>query len=217
MYVDAFAGTGHVELDQSDSEAEDFIRGSATRAVSIGDKPFDRLIFVEKGEDQCKELECLRGRHPGRDIQIENSDANEFLGQLQQNWTQWRGVLFLDPFGTQVEWSTIETVAGYEALDTWILFPVSAIARMLPTSRRPDDIAEGLVTRLTKVFGDEEWRKLYRVNPQGSLFENNAAYERDPGTDGLLRIYKDKLSGLFGNRFLTQSRTLKNSRNSPLL
>ena len=41
-------------------------------------------------------------------------------------------------------------------------------------------------------------------------------HERDPGTDGLLKIYKDKLSDLFGDRFLTQSRTLKNSRNSAL-
>lgn len=215
MYIDAFAGTGHVELGQSDPEAKDFIRGSATRAVSIGGKPFDKLVFIEKDRERCRELEYLKGQHPGRDIQIENSDANEFLGQLQQNWTQWRGVLFLDPFGTQVEWSTIEKIAGYEALDTWILFPVSAIARMLPTSRRPDAIAEGLVTRLNKVYGDENWRNLYRPNPQGNLF-GQAEHERDSGTDGLLKIYKDKLSGLFGNRFLTQSRTLKNSRNAAL-
>lgn len=216
LYVDAFAGTGHVELDQSDPEAEDFIRGSATRAVSIGDKPFDKLVFIEKNQDQCEELERLRGQHPGRDIQIENSDANEFLSELQQNWTQWRGVLFfLDPFGAQVEWSTIETIAGFNALDTWILFPVWVISRMLPTSRRPDDIAGGLVARLNKVYGDENWRDLYRSSPQGNLF-GQAEHERDSGTDGLLRIYKDKLSGLFGDRFLTQSRSLKNSRNSTL-
>ena len=215
MYIDAFAGTGHVELGQSDPEAEDFIRGSATRAVSIGGKPFDKLVFIEKDRERCEELDRLRGQYPGRAIQVENSDANEFLSELQQNWTQWRGVLFLDPFGTQVEWSTIETIAGYEALDTWILFPVSAIARMLPTSRRPDDIAEGLVTRLTKVFGDDEWRKLYRVNSQGNLF-GQAEHERDSGTDELLRIYKDKLSALFGDRFLDQSRSLRNSKNSVL-
>ena len=90
MYVDAFAGTGHVELGQNDPEAESFIYGSATRAVSIGDKPFDKLIFIEKAQDRCEELERLRGQHPGRDIQIENADANEFLGHLQQNWNQWR-------------------------------------------------------------------------------------------------------------------------------
>lgn len=215
MYIDAFAGTGYVELAQNNQDANDFIRGSAIRAVSIGDKPFDKLVFIEKDQDRCEELERLRGQHTGRDIQIENSDANEFLSELRQNWTQWRGVLFLDPFGTQVEWSTIETIADFNALDTWILFPVWVISRMLPTSRRPDDIAEGLVTRLNKVYGDENWRDLYRPSPQGNLF-GQAEHERSPGTDGLLKIYKDKLSGLFGNRFLTQSRTLKNSKNSAL-
>ena len=31
-----------------------------------------------------------------------------------------------------------------------------------------------------------------------------------------MEIYKDKLAGLFKNRFLRKSRTLKNSTNSPL-
>ena len=134
MYIDAFAGTGHVEFRYNDQDTENFIRGSAIRAVSIDNKPFDKLIFVEKEQRRCSELENLRKEHPRRDIQIENSDANEFLRNLQQNWKQWRGVLFLDPFATEVEWSTIETIASFKALDTWILFPVSAIARMLPTS-----------------------------------------------------------------------------------
>ena len=40
---------------------------------------------------------------------------------VQSRWSQWRGVLFLDPFATQVKWSTIERIAGFNALDTWIL------------------------------------------------------------------------------------------------
>ena len=52
-----------------------------------------------------------------------------------------RGVLFLDPFATEVEWSTIEKIAGFKALDTWILFPVSAITRMMPRSKNPTTIS----------------------------------------------------------------------------
>ena len=36
------------------------------------------------------------------------------------------------------------------------------------------------------------------------------------GVDGLIGIYKKKLSSLFGNRFLQKSQTLKNSKNSAL-
>ena len=34
--------------------------------------------------------------------------------------------------------------------------------------------------------------------------------------DGLLEIYKGQLQKVFGSRFLNKSRTLKNSKNSPL-
>ncbi len=215
VYIDAFAGTGYVELRQDDQDTEDFIRGSAIRAVGIDNKPFDRLIFVEKDPDRCSELERLRAHHPERDIRIENSEANAFLSNLHEDWRKWRGALFLDPFATEVEWSTIETISNFNALDTWILFPVSAIARMLPKSKRPDDITDGWVIRLTKVFGDESWRELYRESPQKNLF-GDVEHERESGVDGLLAIYKNKLTGLLGDRFLRQSRTLKNSKNSAL-
>ena len=216
MYVDAFAGTGYVELVKYDSDATEFIQGSAARAVRIRDKQFDRLVFVEKDPGRCAKLEeTLKEEHHRRDIRIENADANGFLRNLQPepDWNQWRGVLFLDPFATEVEWSTIERIAGFNALDTWILFPTFAIARMLPKSKRPDDIDPKWVDRLTTVFGDDSWRGLYREKQ--TLF-GDVEYERTPGVDGLLDIYKNKLAQAFGNRFLRQSRTLKNSKNAPL-
>ena len=215
IYIDAFAGTGHVDLDHNDQDTENFIRGSAIRAVTIDSRPFDKLIFVEKEKGRCDELENLKKEHPCRDIQIENSDANEFLRKLRQNWKQWRGVLFLDPFATEVEWTTIEKIAGLNALDTWILFPVSAIARMLPTSRQPDDISPEWVKRLTRIFGDESWRTLYQEDPQRHLYRN-VEYQRDPGVDGFIGLYKENLKTLFGKRLLEQSRTLRNSKDSPL-
>lgn len=57
--------------------------------------------------------------------------------------------------------------------------------------------------------------ELYRESPQGSLF-GDVHHERTPGVTSLLDIYKNKLAHAFGNRFLLQSRTLRNSRNAPL-
>ena len=215
MYIDAFAGTGYVGPFREDFDATEFTRGSAARAAHIRDRQFDRLVFVENDPGRCEELATLREEQPRRDIRIENADANEYLSKLHQDWNQWRGVLFLDPFATQVAWSTIERIARFNALDTWILFPSSAIARMLPTSKRPDDIAPGWNDRLTTVFGDESWRGLYRESPQWSLF-GDVEHERAPGVDGLLEIYKNKLTEVFGRRFLSRSRTLRNTKNAPL-
>ncbi len=211
---DAFAGTDYLELGQDDQDARDLFDGSARRAVDIDDKPFDKLIFVEKDPKRCAELKNLRRDSSNRNIWIENSDANDYLRNLQQNWQEWRGILFLDPFGTQVEWSTIETIASFHALDTWILFPVSAISRILPKLKRLEDIDAKWGRKLTKVYGDKSWQDLYRPEPRG-LFPSTE-HERTPGVGELLTIYKNSLADLFGNRFLQESRTLKNSRNAPM-
>ena len=206
MYIDAFAGTGYVEFQ--DEDAKYLIDGSAARAVGINNKAFDKLIFIEKDQNRCHELEKLKQAHSDRDIQIENSDANDYLKNLRQDWGKWRGVLFLDPFATQLQWATIETIASFNALDTWILFPTYAVARMLPRSKKPDDIRKGWAKRLTIVFGNESWRGLYKEPGQMSLF-GDVGHVRDRGVEGLISIYKGNLESLFGNRFLKESRPLK--------
>ena len=45
-----------------------------------------------------------------------NAEANEYIQELcSSGWLKSgkRGVVFLDPFGMQVEWSTIESIAEY--------------------------------------------------------------------------------------------------------
>jgi three-Cys-motif partner protein len=214
VYIDAFAGAGQIDL-QEDRDAVGFLRGSTVRAIQIRDKPFDELVFIEKDPSRCAHLERLRDEHPARKIVVENSEANGFLRDLRNDWRTWRGVLFLDPFATEVEWSTIKAIASFRALDTWILFPVSAVARMLPRSRRPDDISPKWASRLTSVFGDQGWRQLYRESPQGELFGHPGSM-RDSGVDGLVGIYKENLQRLFGARFLSKSKRLTNSTGSPL-
>ena len=214
LYIDAFAGTGKI-LDPRDLDGRSFLAGSAERALGIRDRPFDELIFVETDPQKCETLRILTKQNPRRRTRVVNQDANEFLRGIQRDWRKWRGVLFLDPFGAQVEWQTIETVASFEALDAWILFPTTAIQRMLPRTKNPDDIEEGWVKRLNLVYGGEDWRGLYRPSPQRSLFGDTTPY-RDPGADGLLKIYKEKLALRFGDRLLRESKPLYNSTGTVL-
>lgn len=212
VYIDAFAGTGRIQLRDDDSTT-DFLSGSSERAMKITDKPFDRLVFVEKDVKRCNDLRNLCKQYPDRNVCIKNSEANNYLRNLQEDWHNWRGVLFLDPFATEVEWKTIETIASFKALDTWILFPVSAIARMLPTFRKPNDVSEEWAERLTRIYGDRSWEGLYEEST--SLF-GDSMYERMPGVSGLVRIYKHNLEDLFRSRFHPKSKVFYNSRHSPL-
>ena len=122
------------------------------------------------------------------------------------------GVLFVDPFGAQLEWDTVEHVAQLERLDMWLLFPVGVIGRMLPRLRNPDI---GWVKRLGTVFGGRHWQDLYSPSEQPDLFKTGTV-ERKDGVQGLLTIYKDQLEEAFGDRFLREPCTLRNSKQAPL-
>ncbi|MCY4171897.1 MAG: hypothetical protein OXF08_09920 [Bacteroidetes bacterium] len=56
---------------------------------------------------------------------------------------------------------------------------------------------------------------MYQLSLQQELF-NKPRHERESGAENLITIYKNRLRELFGNRFLENSVTLKNSRNSSL-
>ena len=174
------------------------------------------LYLLKRMRQDCEQLFELQSSFPSRNIKIEQADANDYLQKLCStcNWYRTRGVLFLDPFSTQVKWETVEAVANTEALDVWLLFPVHATARMLPTRKDPGRTA----VKLNLIFGDESWRELYNLPEQGSFFgeEQKRRASGSDGTIGIIGIYKRKLKQVMGNRLLDKSKKLVNSRNAPL-
>ena len=84
-------GTGEISIRSTDDDAQAFIDGSAKLAIDIDDKPFDRLIFVEKDTRRYNRLATLRTENPNRDITTVNSDANSFLSNLQEDWRDMAG------------------------------------------------------------------------------------------------------------------------------
>jgi len=124
IYVDAFAGTGVIE--QSNAESEDdqaakLLAGSASRAIR---RSFDKYIFIEKAPDRISKLQELKKTSGvGNNIEIRRGDANAELLKLinETDWTTHRAVVFLDPYGMQVDWTTIEAIAATKAIDLWSL------------------------------------------------------------------------------------------------
>ena len=215
LYVDAFAGTGQVEIATDDDEGRAILQGSARRALTIDNRPFDRLLLIEKAVARYHELEALRAQHPGRDIRVRNEDANSVMQSLGMNWREWRGVLFLDPFGTQVDWATIQSICRTNALDTWILFPVGTVQRILPRSRRPENVSPRWASRLDRIYGGDTWKALYTPSQQLPLLGPRRD-QRERGVSGLLETYRQQLRNLVKDRFLAESGTLRNSRGAPL-
>ena len=108
--------------------------------------------------------------HLKRFTTVYRGDANEKLGKIINDidWRFNRGLLFLDPYATQVDWATLERVAGTKSIDVWYLFPFSALNRMLPKNGKYGSW-ENTIDRL---LGDNGWRtEFYKKDPQVSLFD----------------------------------------------
>ena len=219
IYVDAFAGqgsfrpgSGYAEEDYGDFQP--LYDGSARRALRITDKPFDRFIFNDIDSRRSLELVRLRQEYPNRSITVKDEDANRMLREFCQNLRPMeRAVVFLDPFATEVSWSTIEIIAKTEKIDCWILFPVGAIARMMPLVGRPTNV---LAIQLDRIFGSREhWRDFYRQSVQLSFLDTDPGYERPGGSGPIADLYRERLESVFYTVAPTR-RIFKNSRNSPM-
>ena len=212
-YVDAFAGAGAIEA-QGDADKIELLLGSPKVALEIENKPFDRLIFIEIDQDKADFLRTMitQGNNADR-AQVIIEDANQYLPKFCAAMGPYdRAVIFLDPFGAQVNWETVQAIADTEKCDTWILFPVSAIRRLLP--RRGEVRSPGNEARLTKVFGGESWRDLQHPSEQVSLF-GEVEMQTDSGVRVIVDLYRSKLERAF-TRVAPVGRTLRNSRNSPM-
>ena len=66
IYVDAFAGAGsYVESGDDYAEFHEFRQGSARIALAVDDRPFDRLVFIEKDTNSAEALLVLTNDYRG--------------------------------------------------------------------------------------------------------------------------------------------------------
>lgn len=233
-YVDAFAGTGYIKLDSGDvaqgkllmsencwdSETADVLKGSVRRAIDIDDRPFDEFIFIDLNFEYAAELSKIKHEFKERNIQIISQDANDYLQNwcLSQNrnlgipWNNERAVIFLDPFATEVDWQTVQRISETQSMDLWILFPLSALTRLMPSDRQPD---KANIANLNRVFGGQEWQdNLYRTQAQPTLFGNETQTVRDD-QQAIVDLYLSKLRGAFP-AVVDNPKWFHNSKNSPL-
>ena len=218
IYVDAFAGSGtwRAEVGYMPDDYDDFQDvhlGSASLALQVDNKPFDRLLFIEKDAARSLELDRMRLENLGRNIEVRNGDANDELPRFCRNMGNYdRAVVFLDPFATEVRWSTVEVIAGTQKIDCWILFPLMAIARLMPRDNEPSAAHS---ERLDVVFGGREhWEDFYQAQSQLALF-GEPGVERLAGSDQIAFRYQQRLREVF-TQVADGSRRLRNTKNSPL-
>ena len=219
VYVDAFAGPGNWRPGSSYDEVDygeynDMLKGSPQIALDVVDKPFDEFIFIDTNPEHIESLETVKDQNPGRAIEIFNRDANSILPQICNGLGRYdRAVVFLDPYATEVAWSTVEGIAQTRKVDCWILFPLMAITRQMPRNREPD---RAWMENIDRTFGVQNfWESFYAPARQASFFAQGDELEREQGSDQIAEAYRERLKSVF-TRVAPTRRVLKNSTNSNL-
>ena len=211
-YIDAFAGTGKIDINGTEEQIE----GSVRLALNCEDK-FGKYIFIEKNNTKAEELKTIIEsdyKNLANKIEIERADCNTLLKAKckNTNWHSNRALLFLDPFSTEVEWSTLEAIASTQAIDVWYLFPFSAAQRML---KKDGKIDESWKMKLNSLFGDDNWyNEFYVSDPQLSFIEKNRMI-KNVNSDGLSGYIIKRLQSIFP-AVAKESQLLYNTKNSPL-
>ena len=228
-YIDAFAGTGYRVLRQEEfadkllfpelleNEPRAFLDGSARIALQV-EPQFDSYIFIEKDEKRYTELLKLKEQFPtlSNRIRVMNDDANTYLINLCTNytWKRNRAVLFLDPFGMQVTWETVQAIALTKAIDMWYLFPLGiGVNRLL---KKDGQISDRWKERLDLVFGERGWYNVfYQTTTETNLFGEETLITKVGDFDAISAYFVKRLKSAF-QHVAEKPKLLYNSRNNPL-
>ena len=234
IYIDAFSGTGTISVaskkvdnkeqnflfpNMIDTKIENFFAGSTRLALSTI-PPFDKYIFIEKNANYCQELEKLKEDFPelSPKIFIYREDANTKLQHLcdsipwkQRGFKENRAVVFIDPYGMELEWKTLEKIAETKAIDLWLLHPLSmGVNRLL----RKGDIPESWKRKIRGHTGKANPIEIfYRKFLSDDLFGSYELKAKKRLGD-IGRDYVNELKKIFTE--VKNPVVLRNSLNSPI-
>ncbi len=208
LYVDAFAGTGEVLLAEADAPMlpgiapeREKIDGSAVRALRAT-VPFDKYVFIEKSKTKLAALrEQLAAQFPDRIAlcEFKCADANDAIKEIcgSTDWKKSRAVVFLDPFGNQIEWETLKTIAQTRAADVWYLFPTGlGIYRQIPKKGTPQATAADSITRM---LGTDDWLRIFtqKATTTNLLGEIETDTERAASVEEIAAYVISRLGTIF--------------------
>lgn len=225
-YIDACAGSGasiprsaSTKVHSSDEgsflenqhpvlDTDQITVGSAIRALGI-DTPFDRYLFndVKRSNVDSLKLQVENNfSHLRNRVSITQFDANKLLCDICEkiDWQKSRAVVFLDPFGLQIRYSTLLRLAQTRAVDLWYLVPVFAMYRQI---RGDGVVLEDGGRRVDEALGTDAWRHVVAIEKEtdADLFgQPQVTSERAVDVAWFEKIAKDRLKHAFDDRVVDE-------------
>jgi three-Cys-motif partner protein len=220
IYFDGFAGSGEIMQCDND-EGFEVVEGAARRILNIDQpKTFDMYYFVEKCESCYTRLkQIVDSNFPNRNVHVVNGDCNQklcdfanYLGKHENRFC--RGLAYVDPFGMQVDWSSITPLKG-KNVDLWILIPTGVgINRMLTKDGKIEKSWADKLQAFLGISFAEIQSKFYEESPQCSMFGEAEIQKVENAIQLAGELYSKQLSTVF--KFVSNPFILRNSKNSPM-
>ena len=234
IYFDGFAGSGSRSentssednqlmidlIDEHQIAAEELTpyKGAAERVLNIVQDGFDFYYIIDKDAASSSQLqEKLASYQKDKRLEFRHSDANTEVSKLadaMRKNSKLKALVLLDPFGMQVDWSSIERLKG-TSTDLWILIPTGVIVnRLLDRKFKLTHIE-----KLTSFFGKDEAflrNYFYSTHQDMTLFGDVEVIEKvkEP-IRKIAELYIQQMATIF--TYVTkQPLVLCNTRNMPI-
>jgi len=176
-YLDLFGGQPQNKERLTDADLD----GSARIALSVDDPPFATLRFFEMEPLATRLRASLVADFPNRNLEVISGDCNATIAEALQelspmNWAP--TFAFVDPNGADVHWTTLSALSTFKKptstkTELWILVAAGMFSRNLRTD---GTVPESEATKLTRMYGTNQWRAIYEAKLAG-LLEPKAARE----------------------------------------
>jgi three-Cys-motif partner protein len=233
IYFDAFAGSGSGYSEQKAIDSLSFLesfgieeadltvyKGAAERVVCIQQRGFDYYYFIETDDESRYELENkLNALNHNNKLKLifRGSDANEqisIMAEAMKKDKKLFALTLLDPFGMQVNWSSIEKLTGTNT-DLWILIPSGVIINRLIDKN-------GKLTHIDKLisfFGisEKEIRDyFYEEESDNGLFGTDSEIKKiEKPVTRIAELYVQRLKKSF-SQVTDKPLEMRNSKNCPI-
>lgn len=209
IYFDGFAGSGTKEIKTElykqlriTEEEERVYKGAAERVLTLENNlTFDYYYFIDKKESSLEKLKTKLNNKfdlTDRKIQYKSGDANQWIHELAKalNTNNYAALVFLDPFGMQIDWRSIEELKGTRS-DVWILVPTGVIV-----NRLLDKAGElKFSNKLQSFFGmnEEEIKNLfYKQEIKQTLFgEEESISKISKPIEQIAKIYVERMKTIW--------------------
>lgn len=191
IFIDLFSGPGKCIV----RDTNDYLLGSPLLALQT-QYPFTDYYFVDMDSQNIANLKIRSkaSKVPEDHIHCLVGDANQQVNAITSDIVRFdktfiQGLLpclnlaFLDPEGLELEWKTVETLAGMKRMDLIIHYSQNGLTRNLDRCYAAQDD-----TVIDRFFGDRNWRDVYK---KASEKREGVGIHR-----ALIDYYKSKLRDL---------------------